>query len=308
MLKKENRIYIAGGSGLIGCYLQQKLQAEGYKNIYSTDSGQLDLKNKEAVDKFFEEYRPDHVFLLAATRGSIEDYYYVPVNYFVNDMQIVMNVLDAAYRHNVQKLVYAGSVCVYPEREDGVLREEDFRSGWVPERIESFALSKAAGTALCEYYNRQYQTNFVTALIGNIYGVTDNGKQDTNTVIPAIIKQIQRENINDHITIWGNGEQNRDFLHARDCASALLAIMNSDMTGGICNVSSGVDITINELVKVIAEVMGYNGRIEHDLAKPGGAKRAHIDISRLLSLGWRPEVDLKDGIREYVSLLEQEII
>lgn len=305
-MEKESRIYIAGGSGLIGHYLRQKLGEAGYGNVLSTNSRQIDLTDREAVRRLFEESRPEYVFLLAATRGSIEDYYYQPVDYFVNDMQIVMNVLEAAHHCSVKKLVYAGSVCVYPEREEGSLREEDFRSGWVPRRIESFALSKAAGIAMCEYYNRQYGTKFVTALLGNIYGVTGGGDLDTNTVIPAMVKQMQEAG-EEPITIWGDGEQCRDFLHARDCAGALLAIMDSDMQDGICNVSSGTDITINELADTIADVMGYVGKIEHDLTRPGGAKRAHIDISKLLSIGWKPEVSLRDGIKEYVSLLGKNV-
>lgn len=305
-MDKNSCIYIAGNTGLVGRYLERELVSEGYFNLLTSNSKDVDLTNKKLVDDYFKKNRPEYVFLLAARRGSIEDYAKYPVDYFSNDMQILLNVLECAHKYSVKKLLFTGSVCVYPEQKTDILSEKDFRSSWVPISLEAFALAKAAGIILCEYYNRQYGTQFVSALLGNIYGGINGEELDVNTVIPAMIKNFHdaMQKTSGEVVIWGDGKQKRDFLHAKDCAKALLTIMNSDMNNGWINVASGESITINTLTKLIGNIVGFQGEIKHDLSKKGGEQRPCIDVSKLYKLGWRPEIKLTEGIQEYINAMK----
>lgn len=306
-MEKQSLIYVAGHTGLVGSYLVQELYSEGYNNVITKKSSELNLTKTEEVESFFAAFRPEYVFLVAAVKGGVAEYAKKPVEFFDLNMRIESNVLSSAKRHGVKKLVFVGASCVYPESEGKVISEDFFQSGWVQKATEPYALAKAAGYRLCEYYNSEYNTRFVTALLVNIFGMSDRRHFDTTSVIPSLLERFLKavKEGSKEIVIWGDGKTKREFLHAKDCASALLRIMESNISAGGLNVGSGEMITINDLAETIAEVVGYQGKIIHDLSKPNGSQRSVLDVSKLKELGWSPQISLKEGLREMVYNLRK---
>lgn len=240
-------------------------------------------------------------------RGGVLEYSKFPVEYFERNIQIYVNVISACHAVGVRKLLFVGASSIFPESFDKVVTEEDFKSGWVQHGTEPYSLSKAAATCLCDYYVKEYGDHYVTALLSNIYGISDEKHFDRTSVIPALVTRfLEAKKLNkDEVVIWGDGSNRREFLHVRDCVSALITIMESDLDAGNVNVGSGEMISIDELAHIIAEETGYHGRIEHDLTKPNGSKRSVLDVGKLKSLGWDREVDFRQGIREMVQAFEE---
>ena len=305
-MNKESKIYVVGHRGLIGNTLIRQLKDRRYSNLVYASSSEVDLTNKEATRRFFADNRPEIVYFAAAVKGGVEEYSKFPVEYFEKNIQIEVNVINACYEFNVEKLLFVGASSIFPESFDKIVREDDFKSGWVQHGTEPYSLAKAAGTCLCEYYNTEYGTRFVTALLSNIYGLSDSDHFDRTSVIPALITRFieARKGGKDELAIWGDGSNRREFLHVEDCASALIAIMESDINAGTVNVGAGEMVSIDELASIIAKETGFSGRITHDLSKPNGSRRSVLDISRLKSIGWEKKIDLHKGIREIVKAIE----
>lgn len=299
-MKNDSKIFVAGHTGLIGRYLFEVLSENGYHNLITCPSAKLDLRNKEEVESFFEKEKPEYVFMTAALKAGVAEYGKEPVEFFADNMLMEINILSAACGHGVKKMVLAGASCVYPESVDQIMDEACFPGGWVQKATEPYALAKAAGLKLAEYYNAEYGTKFVTAVLSNIYGMADEAHMDTTSVMPALVQRFKKAAVEkqSEVVVWGDGNNKREFLHARDCAEALLKIMESDMDAGWINVGSGNMISIHELVDLIAKVVNYKGNIVYDHTKPNGSKRSVLDIAKLRSLGWRPTVELTDGIKE----------
>lgn len=305
-MEKQDKIYIAGHSGLLGKHLVCQLAKKGYENIVIRNSSELDLTQRDMVRVFFEMEKPDYVFLVAAKTGGVAVQKENPVDFFCVNMQIEMNILECARIYKVKKLVFVGASCVYPEsmQTKKAVAEEMFQTGWVQKGTEAYGLAKAAGLKLCEFYNQQYNTNFVTALPVNLYGRVEKPEEMTN-VLPNLCVRIKKavESNQEEVTIWGDGTTMREFLHVIDCADALIKIMESKINTGWINIGTGSMVSINELAKLIAENLGYKGEIRHDLTKPGGSKRSLLDISKLRALGWEAKISLQDGIKDFIESL-----
>lgn len=302
-MDKNSKIYLAGHSGLVGGYLLKQLYTKGYNNIIVKTSDELDLTNMEAVKTFFSASKPEYVFLVAGRTGGVAEFFKRPVEYYNINMRIEMNVLECAQKYNIRKLVFVGASCVYPESQGRIIHEDDFQTGWVQKATEPYALAKAMGLKLCQYYNQEYGTNFIAALLSNIYGLADRDHLDMTTVLPAFVRRFKDavQNNLQQVEIWGNGNAKREFLHGSDCAQALIDVMENDESYDCINVGSGSQVSINELALMVAKATGFKGKIIHDLTKPNGSNRSVLDISRLKSLGWEPQISLEDGIKELVN-------
>lgn len=299
-MDKESKILILGAGGLIGQYLVKAL--EDCDKVYTPTSQEVDLKKEDNVNIYFRSIQPEYVFFCAAYKAGVEEYMKYPVQFLRDNLQMELNVIHACYEYDVKKLVYVGASCIYPESQDLLIDESYFATGWVQKATEPYALAKAAGTRLCEYYNRQYGTNYAVALLSNVYGNCDEKHFDKTSVIPAMITRFVSavKEKKDHVVIWGTGENKREFLYVKDCARALVKIMQSDITG-LINVGSGEMVSINELAKIIADITNFNGVIKHDLTKPNGSKRSVLDISKLQSIGWRAKYSLREGLIEMLQ-------
>lgn len=298
-MEKNSKIYVAGHRGLVGSYLVKKMQEEGYTNIITATSKELDLRNSAEVAQFFEKEKPEYVFLVAAKRGGVAEYAKYPVEFLAENEQIEINVIMNSLKNNVKKLVFVAASCVYSEDLE-MFTEADLMKGWVQHATEPYALAKAVGIKLCEYCNQEYGTKFVSMLPVNIYGITDESHTDNTSVIPAMLERFSNavKNQAESVTIWGDGKTRREFLHAKDLASGILAVMNSDLNEGWVNIGYGSMVTINELAELIAKVTGFKGKIEHDLTKPNGSHRKVLDIKKIESIGWKPEISLEEGLKE----------
>lgn len=294
------KVVIFGGSGLIGGYIYKTLF--GKYAIESPTSKELDLRDEKRVDSFLEKSKPDYVILAAAMKAGVAEYERKPVEYLSNNIAIQNSVVSCCFRQGVQRLLFLGASSVYPSSEGKDVKEDDYRSGWVQKATEPYSLAKAVGTNLCEYYNYEYGTNYVVAALSNVYGWSDD-HFDKTSVIPSLIDKFQNavKNKLSSVTIWGTGENKREFMYVKDCANALVVLMESDICG-IVNVGSGEMVSINELAGIISRIVGFEGSIEHDLSKPEGSQRSMLDISRLKMLGWEPRYSLEEGLRETIRL------
>lgn len=298
-MKKDSKIYVAGHRGLVGSYFMKKLEEEGYTNIVTATSSELDLRNSVAVEAFFEKEKPEYVVLVAAKRGGVAEYSKYPVEFLAENEQIEINIIMNCLKYKVKKLVFVSASCVYCEDLD-IFTEEKLYEGWVQHATEPYALAKAVGMKLCEYCNKEYGTSFVSMLPVNIYGVTDAAHTDNTSVIPAMMQRFSDavKNGADSVVIWGDGTVRREFLHAKDLASGILAVLESELNDGWVNIGYGSMVTINELAELIAKITGFKGTIEHDLTKPGGSHRKVLDIRKIESIGWKPEISLEEGLTE----------
>ncbi|HDM78405.1 MAG TPA: GDP-L-fucose synthase [Deltaproteobacteria bacterium] len=299
-MDKASKIFVAGHRGLVGSAILRKLQTEGYSNIVTRTREELDLRDQQAVNRFFEEERPEYVFLAAAKVGGILANSTCPADFIRDNLQIQTNVIDAAYRYGVKKLLFLGSSCIYPRNAPQPMKEEYLLTGSLEPTNEWYAIAKIAGIKMCQAYRRQYGFNAICVMPTNLYGPGDNFDLKTSHVIPALIRKFHEAKAEgkSHVVVWGTGNPRREFLYVDDLADALLFLMEHYNSEEIINVGIGKDITIRELAELIREVVGYEGDIVFDLSKPDGVPRKLLDVSRIHALGWQAKTPLREGLEK----------
>ncbi|KDA53100.1 GDP-L-fucose synthase [Thermoanaerobaculum aquaticum] len=295
---KDAKIYVAGHRGLVGSALVRALQARSYRNLILLTRQQLDLTDQQAVERFFSEQRPEFVFLAAAKVGGILANSTFPADFIRNNLQVQTNVIDAAYRHGVKKLLFLGSSCIYPRLAPQPIKEEYLLTGPLETTNEAYAIAKIAGIKMCQAYRRQYGFNAISLMPTNLYGPGDNFDLTSSHVLPALIRKFHDGKVQgaSEVVVWGTGKPRREFLHVDDLADAALFLMEQYDSEEIINVGSGTDISIAELAEMVANVVGFKGKIVFDHSKPDGTPRKLLDVSKLYGLGWRPKIPLEAGI------------
>ena len=298
-LDRKGRIYVAGHRGLVGSSLVRHLSGKGFENIITRTHRELDLTRQSQTEEFFMEERPEYVILAAARVGGIYANDTYPADFIRDNLQITCNVLDAAYRSGVKKLLYLGSSCIYPRECPQPIKEEYLLSGYLEKTNEAYALAKISGLKMCSYYNRQYGTDYISVMPCNLYGIQDNFDRNNSHVLPALIRKFHEAKLSHapSVTVWGSGRPLREFLNVDDLADACLFLLDHYSGNDFFNVGSGEEISILELAEMIKRITGYEGEITLDPSKPDGTMRKVTDISRIRKLGWRPGIDLETGIR-----------
>ena len=297
-MDKHSRIFISGHRGLVGSALLRRLPLEGYRDIVVRTRAELDLRDQAAVDEFFLQERPDYVFHAAGRVGGIRANDSRPADFIRDNVQIAVNLIDAAWRNGVSKLLFLGSSCIYPKHAPQPLREASLLSGALEPTNQWYAMAKLAGLKMCQAYRRQYGFDAIALLPTNLYGPGDNFDLESAHVLPALLRKIDEARAGGarSVVIWGSGTPRREFLYVDDLADACLFAMQRYDGEEPLNVGWGSDLTIRELAEALAEVVGFEGRFEFDRSKPDGTPRKLLDTSRLAALGWRPRVDLKTGL------------
>jgi GDP-L-fucose synthase len=296
----DSRIYVAGHRGLVGAAILRKLQGEGYGNTLTRTSADLDLTDAGAVKDFFASEKPEYVFLAAAKVGGILANDTYPADFIRDNLAIQLNVVDAAYRHGAKKLLLLGSSCIYPRLAPQPMKEEHLLTGELEPTNEPYAIAKIAGIKLCQSYNRQYGTDYVSVMPTNLYGPGDNFDLKNSHVLPALIRKFHeaKERDEESVEVWGTGTPRREFLHVDDLADACVYLVRTYSGDEPVNIGVGEDVSIGELAGIVREVIGYKGNIVYDTSKPDGTPRKLLDVSRLESLGWRASTPLRDGIEQ----------
>jgi GDP-L-fucose synthase len=298
-MKKDDKIYIAGHRGMVGSALQRKLEQEGFKNLVCKTSAELDLRNQQAVHEFFESEKPDYVFLAAARVGGILANDTFRADFIYENLMIESNIIHAAWKSAVKKLMFLGSSCIYPKLAPQPLKEEYLLTGLLEHTNEPYAIAKIAGIKLCDAFRAQYGCNFISVMPTNLYGPNDNYDLKNSHVLPALLRKFHEAKINKEpfVTIWGTGEPKREFLYVDDLADACIFLMENYDEPGLVNVGWGTDLSILELAQMIARITGYSGSIQKDNSKPDGSPRKLMDVSKLKTLGWQAKISLEEGIR-----------
>jgi GDP-L-fucose synthase len=298
-MEKDSRIYIAGHSGMVGGAIMRYLKKEGYTLLILKNSGELDLRKQQAVQHFFETEKPEYVFLAAAKVGGIVANNTYRAEFLYDNLMIESNIIEAAHRNNVKKLLLLGSSCIYPKHAPQPLKEEYLLTGVLEPTNEPYAIAKIAGIKLCETYREQYGANFISVMPTNLYGIGDNYHLQNSHVLPALIRRFHeaKESNLPVVTIWGTGKPKREFLFSNDLANACVFLMNNYNEKELINIGVGQDLTIKELAETIKEIIGYEGNIEFDTTKPDGTPQKLLDVSKIHHLGWKHKVELKEGIK-----------
>ncbi|MEW6065204.1 MAG: GDP-L-fucose synthase [Bacillota bacterium] len=297
-MEKSANIYIAGHRGLVGSAIKRRLEQLGYTNLVYQTSKELDLRNQRAVEEFFRAAGPHYVFLAAARVGGIQANNTYPAEFIYENLAIQTNVIHAAHRHGVKKLLFLGSSCIYPKFTPQPIKEEYLLGGQLEPTNEPYAIAKIAGIKMCQAYNRQYGTRFISVMPTNLYGPNDNFDLANSHVMPALIRKFheaKREN-RPTVTVWGTGTPRREFLHVDDLADACVFILQHYHDSEIINVGTGQDLTIKELAQLVKDIVGYRGNIVFDPAKPDGTPRKLLDVTKLTQLGWQAKIPLRQGI------------
>lgn len=302
-MNKEAKIYVAGHTGLVGSALVLELQRQGYTNLIVKTFQELDLRDAHAVKAFFAKEQPEYVFLAAAKVGGIKANNDYPADFIYDNLMISVNVIDAAYRCGVKKLLFLGSSCIYPKLCQQPIKEEYLMSGPLEPTNDAYALAKIAGIKLCQSYNRQHGTHFISCMPTNLYGPRDNFSLESSHVLPALVAKmcIAKDCGDKEVVVWGTGAVYREFLYVDDCAQALVFLINNYDGQDIVNVGSGEDVTIRELAEKIKKAVGFEGELVFDASKPDGTPRKLLDVSRLSALGWRASTSLDEGIAKTVA-------
>ena len=307
-LDRSKKIYVAGHRGLVGSALVRKLQKEGFTNIVTRTHSELDLTRQADVEKFFETEKPDYVILAAAKVGGIHANNTYPADFIMKNLQIECNVIDAAYKNNVQKLLFLGSSCIYPRECPQPIKEEYLLSDYLEKTNEAYALAKIAGLKMCAYYNKQYGTNYISVMPCNLYGINDNFSLENSHVLPALMRKFHEAKIKEEptVTVWGSGKPLREFLNVDDLADACLFLMDNYEGDDFFNVGYGEEVTIMELALLIKKVVGFEGELVMDASKPDGTMRKLTDISRIKALGWKPKITLEEGLKETYQWFQEK--
>lgn len=298
-MNNDSRIYVAGHCGLVGAAIVRELRQFGCERLLVRSSTELDLRQQYAVDAFFEQERPEYVFLAAAKVGGIHANSTYPADFVRDNLQIQTNVIDAAWRTGVRKLCFLGSSCIYPKHAPQPIREESLLTGPLEPTNEWYAIAKIAGIKMCQAYRRQHGFMAISLMPTNLYGPGDNFDLQNSHVLPALIRRFHEAKLrgDDEVVIWGTGAARREFLHCDDLANAVVKLMRTYDGEGLVNIGYGTDVTIRELAELVAGVVGFHGRLAFDTTKPDGTPRKLLDVSRLSALGWRPSISLDDGVR-----------
>ena len=312
MINKNSKIYIAGHNGMVGSAILKKYIDEGYANIITRSSSELDLRRQSEVEEFFKSEKPDYVIIAAAKVGGILANNIYRAEFIYDNLMIEANLIHSAYKNNVEKLLFLGSSCIYPKLAPQPLKEEYLLSGYLEYTNEPYAIAKIAGIKLCENYFKQYNANYFSVMPTNLYGPNDNFDLKTSHVLPALIRkiheakeqlEIQNSIDKSKVVVWGTGKPKREFLYVNDLADAVYYLMNKVNANDLydnglthINIGTGEDLSISELVDIIKNIVGYNGEIEYDTSKPDGTPRKLLDVSRLHKLGWKHTTSLEEGI------------
>jgi len=307
-INSSSKIYIAGHNGMVGSAIQRKLLKAGMSNIFVASSKELDLRNQEKVSAFFEKNKPDFVFLAAAKVGGILANNTYRADFLYDNLMIQNNVIHASHESGVKKLLFLGSSCIYPKLANQPLSESSLLTGTLEPTNEPYAIAKIAGIKLCEAYRDQYGCNYISAMPTNLYGPNDNYDLKKSHVLPALVRKFHtaKKLGSGEVVIWGTGKPQREFLHVDDLADACLFLMENYNEKQFVNVGVGQDISILELATIIKEIVGFKGKIIHDLEKPDGTPRKLLDVSILKDFGWTASIDLVDGIRSVYDGLKNE--
>jgi GDP-L-fucose synthase len=302
-MEKTSKIYIAGHRGMVGSGLERKLRKEGYDNIVTRTSSELDLRNQQSVNNFFEKENPSYVILAAAKVGGIHANNTYRAEFIYDNLMIEANIIHAAYLNKVTKLLFLGSSCIYPKMAPQPLKEEYLLSGYLEPTNQPYAVAKIAGIELCDSYRAQYGCNFISAMPTNLYGTNDNYHPENSHVLPALIRRIvlAKKNNEPTVTIWGTGTPRREFLHVDDLADACYFLLQNYNEQGLVNIGCGAEVSIKELVELIVTEVGYEGQFVFDKTKPDGTPRKLMDTNKINNLGWRSKIDLKKGIMKTIQ-------
>ncbi|AZC20990.1 GDP-L-fucose synthase [Pseudomonas sp. CMR5c] len=297
-MDKASKIYIAGHQGMVGSAIKRRLHAEGYVNLLFRTHAELDLTNQLAVDEFMQLEKPDYIFLAAGKVGGIHANQVYGAEFIYQNLMIQANVIHSAWKAGVQHLLYLGSSCIYPRECPQPILEDYLLTGPLEQTNEPYAVAKIAGLKLCESYNQQYDTKYVSIMPTNLYGPNDNYDLNNSHVLPALIRKAHEAKINDRkqLIVWGTGKSKREFLFVDDLADASVFLMENSINSGLFNIGTGKDITIHELTKIVMQVVGFEGDIIFDNDKPDGTPRKLLNIDRMHNLGWSAKTSLQDGI------------
>jgi GDP-L-fucose synthase len=295
-----DKIYVAGHRGMVGSAITRKLNREGFSNLVTRTSADLDLRNQAAVQAFFEKERPDFVFLAAAKVGGIFANNSYRAEFLYDNLIMESNIIQASYQAGVKKLMFLGSSCIYPKEAPQPLKEEYMLTGPLETTNEPYAIAKIAGIKLCDAYRSQYGSNFISVMPTNLYGPNDNYDLQNSHVLPALIRKFHeaKKNAAPFVVLWGSGKPRREFLHADDLADACFFLMQEYDQAGLINIGTGVDLEIKELALLIKKIVGYEGEIQQDLSKPDGTMRKLMDVGKLGKMGWKATISLEQGIRQ----------
>ena len=309
-MKLESKIYIAGHRGMVGSAIVRKLNSEGYKNLIVRTSSELDLRNQQAVNIFFESEKPDIVVLAAAKVGGIHANNIYRAEFLYENLMIEANVIHAAYQSKVEKLLFLGSSCIYPKMAEQPLKEACLLTGKLEPTNEPYAIAKIAGIKLCESYRDQYGCNFISAMPTNLYGPNDNYDLNNSHVLPALLRKFHTAKLegNSAVEIWGTGSPKREFLHVEDLASACFFLLQNYNEKELVNIGCGEDISIKDLALTIKKVVDFEGELTFDASKPDGTPRKLLNMEKLHKLGWKHQIELEDGIkRVYKDVVDNQL-
>ena len=308
-MDKHSKIYVAGSRGMVGSAIVRKLKHEGYQNIVTRRSSDLDLRKQQAVSDFFEEEKPDYVFLAAAKVGGIHANNVYRADFLYDNLMIESNIIHSAYENGVKKLLFLGSSCIYPKLAPQPIKEDYLLTGLLEQTNEPYAIAKIAGIKLCEAYRDQYGCNFISAMPTNLYGQGDNYHPENSHVLPALIRKFDTavKEGSAEVEVWGSGKPYREFMYVDDLADACLFLMDSYDGKGLVNVGTGEEVTIKELAETVADVTGFKGRIVFNTEKPDGTPRKLMDSSRIKEAGWKYTISLKEGLQRAYQFYQKEM-
>lgn len=297
-MNKNIKIYIAGHRGMVGSAIERRLSSTGYANLVSRAHAELDLTNQAAVTQFIQHEKPDYIFLAAGKVGGINANNTYRAEFIYQNLMIEANIVHAAWQAGIQRLLFLGSSCIYPRDCPQPIKEDYLLSGPLEQTNEPYALSKIAGVKLCESYNRQYGTQYISAMPTNLYGPNDSYDLNNSHVLPALIRKAHEAKVrgDEALVVWGSGKPMREFLYVDDMADACVFLMEQGISDGLFNVGTGKDVTIRELAETVMSVVGFHGRIEFDASKPDGTPRKLLNVDRMRELGWQAKTSLRDGI------------
>jgi len=306
-LNFSDKIYVAGHNGMVGSAIVRRLNSLGYTNIVGKTSKELDLRNQQSVNNFFEVEKPNYVFLAAAKVGGIQANNVYRAEFLYDNLMIEANIIDASHKNKVTKLLFLGSSCIYPKMAPQPLNEDYLLTGELEPTNEPYAIAKITGIKLCESYRSQYGANFISAMPTNLYGPNDNYDLQNSHVLPALLRKFHeaKKSGNASVEVWGSGLPKREFLHVNDLAEACVFLMTQYDGTEWLNIGTGEDISIKELALLIKSIVGFEGELIFDSSKPDGTPRKLMDVSRLHKLGWKHKIDLKEGIERVYSEFKQ---
>ena len=309
-MDSESKVFVAGHKGLVGSAIIRNLEKKHYKNVYSISRENCDLRNKERVDAYFEQAKPEYVFLAAAKVGGILANRDHPAEFIYDNLMIQTNIIDAAYRNGVKKLVFLGSSCIYPKMAKQPITEDELLAGHLESSNDAYAIAKIAGIRMCRAYRQQYGFNAISLMPTNLYGPNDNFDHNSSHVLPALMSKFHgslEKSKHWVVKLWGDGSPKREFLHVDDLAEACYTCMQDYEGEDHINVGTGEDVTIKELAETIVDVVGYKNEYEWDTSKPNGTPRKVLNVDKIKSLGWEPKISLRDGIESTYKWYKENI-